>query len=537
MDMARRPKKAAQRKKRHAEREVVARWRYAQIVEALPAILTRRARAQIVREIGCTPVVWPNGDLKPIPRSTVYRWIRRYNEGGLEALRPRLRKDAGTKRARLPEDVVKRALALWSDDPEAGLTFLIALLYADPKLRLTERGIRVSKSTLQRRLAEHTLYVRLRRVLKKKPKKRNRHVARQPHDIWHLDAKGPVSVVLLSGEALEFHVLTVLDSATRDTLAWIVVLTPDLAAAVRVFRRAAKRWGLPKAVYVDRASIFDSHAFREGLADLGAHRVRIRPRNPEANGKIEAYHRNLVRWFTKRLAKQQVVDLLHLQQLLDGVVERLYRDHHHREIGTSPRTALAGRVSSRALPNSRLDDAFRKKLRKKAHRKTGEVDLPGGKYIVPDETLFGQRLTFLLDPEGAVPPHVVHPLSERRLVMKRAAVRPEHAEQDVERYGEGPLQALYDAWQGKVRPNAEPGFGLPEIFDLLSKLTGRPVPRDDHEAARIHELWRAHGPLPKKATERALKSIHQQLGQGRALDIYLDALERRVETEKRRRKS
>ena len=47
-------------------------------------------------------------------------------------------------------------------------------------------------------------------------------------------------------------------------------------------------------------------------------------------------------------------------------------------------------VSSRMVPNSRLDDAFRRRLRKKAHRKTGEIDLPDGKYIVPDETLFGE---------------------------------------------------------------------------------------------------------------------------------------------------
>lgn len=524
-------RKKALKRARKTERETVARWRYEQIAEALPAILTRSGRAEIVRELSAVAVIWPNGEYKPIPRATAYRWIQLYQQGGLEALRPRVRKDCGTPRAPLPQDVVDRALALWLDDPEAGLTFLIALLHADPELRLGERGIQLSKSTLSRRLAEHELYRRLSRNLKN-PQKRKRYVAREPHDIWHLDAKGPVWVTLTSGEKVEFHVLTILDSATRDALAWIAAPSPNLGAAVRVFRRAAKKWGLPKLVYIDRASVFDSHAFREGLADLGTHRVRTRPRNPEANGKIEAYHRSLGRWFTKRLPKQQVVDLVHIEQLLNAVIEQLYRDHHHREIGMSPRAALAGQVSSRRLPNSRLDDAFRKKLRKKAHRKTGEVDLPDGKYIVPDETLFGERLTFLIDPEGAVLPQVVHPQNEKRLVLKRAAVRPEDAEQEVERYGHGPLQTLFDAWQGKVRPNAEPGFGLPELFNLLATLTGRPVPRDDREATRIHRLWRVHGPLPKNATKIAIQQIRQELGQGRALDMYLEAFERRIEAHK-----
>lgn len=532
--MGQRRRKAAHRKAREAEREAVARFRYDQIVEALPVLLTRRARARIVAEISSRVVVWPSGDLKPVPRATAYRWLKLYKEGGLEALRPKLREEKHNKRARLPDDVVERALELFLDVPEAGLTFLIALLEADPKLRLEERGIRISKSTLSRRLAEHEIYQRLLRVLKKE-KKRSRYVARHPHDIWHLDAKGPVAVLLVSGEEVEFHVLTVLDDATRDALAWIVVRTPDLRAAVRVFRLAAKRWGLPSVVYLDRAAIFDSHAFREGLADLGAHRVRIQPRNPEANGKIEAYHRSLARWFTKRLKKQKVVDLVHLQQLLDGMVERLYRDHRHRDLGMSPRTALDGRLSPRAVPMQRLDDAFRKKLRKKAHRKTGEVDLGSDKYIVPDD-LFGERLLFLIDPEEQAPPLVVHPRNHRKIPLLRAAVRPEDAASPIDRYGDGPLQALYDAWQGKVRPNAEPGFGLPEIFALLGITAGRHVPQSDQEAARIHALWRDIGPLPRKPTERALHDIHHELGEGRALDIYLDALFRRVEAEKRRTK-
>ena len=113
---------------------------------------------------------------------------------------------------------------------------------------------------------------------------------------------------------------------------------------------AALRWGLPNRLYADRASIFDSQAFRRGLAQLGTHRIATKPRNAEAHGKIEAYHRVLVRWFTQRLPRQQVVDLEHLQQLLDGVIAKLYQPHQHRGLRTSPQQALGGKVSSRSLP-------------------------------------------------------------------------------------------------------------------------------------------------------------------------------------------
>jgi putative transposase len=508
--------------------KTIALWRYEQVAEAL-AIPAADVRGPVVRALARPPVVWPNGRSKAISLATLYRWIHLFKEGGLDALRPARRKDAGKPRARLPKDVVRKAVSLLAGDPEMTFTFLLALLRADPELRLKEREVSLSRSTLQRRLAADPTYARLKRA-RKLARRRGRYVGRHVHDIWHLDAKGPVTLRLTSGETIDFHVLTVLEDVSRAVLAAVVVLSPDLAAAVRVVRLAACRWGLCKRFYADRASIFDTPAFRSGLAQLGVHRIWARGRNPEANGKIEAYHRVLVAWFTARLKRQRVVDLDHLQQLLEAFVETLYQDHHHRALSASPRAALADQVSSRQVSRARLDDAFRQERILKAHPKTGEVDLPQGTYLVPD-ALRGQRLTFLLDPERQVDPLVVEPGTERHLPLQRAAVRLEaHAVEPppVKRWGEGPLQALYDAWQGKVRPVAEPGFGLPEIFDLLADAAGRPVPRSDAEAALIQQAYRRIGPLPRRATETAFRAVRRALGRGRPLQTYLDALAQRV---------
>lgn len=511
------------------EPQAIARWRYDQIVEALGP-MGHDVRGEIVARISSVPARWPSGETRAVSRASLYRWISAYERGGLAALRPRRRKDRGRKRARLPKDVVRKARAILVEDPEISFTMLVPLLQADPELRLRARGISVSRSTLQRRLAADPLYARLKRE-RHRARRRTRFVARAPHDIWHLDAKGPVTIRLRSRQELTFHVLTVLDDASRATLASLVVPTPDLCAAVRVFRFAAERWGLPTRVYADRASIFDSRAFRAGLADVGAHRIWVKARNPEANGKIEAFHRVLGSWFVRRLPRQVVVDLVHLQQLLDGVLETVYMDHRHRDLKATPRAALADRQSPRSVTRERLIDAFRQKRTLKAHPKTGEVGLgAAGTFLVPGE-LRGQRLVFLVDPDPAVPPLVVEPGTERPLPVERAALRSEDlppTEPQPERWGPGHLQTLYDAWQGKRRPVADPGFGLPELFRLLEEAAGRPVPRSDSEAARIHHAYRRIGPLPRRATEAALRAIGQRLGKGRPIQIYLDALARAV---------
>ena len=506
--------------------QAIAQWRYDQIAEALGE-MAHDVRGEIIARISGVPVRWPRGASRPISTATLYRWIERYRHGGLAALHPRQRKDRGTVRARLPQDVVGCARAILEADPELSYTMLAALLAADPKLGLRARDISVSRSTLQRRLAADPHYARLQRG-RRLARRRTRFVARAPHDIWHLDAKGPVTISLHDRKPLVFHVLTVLDDASRAILASVVALTPDLRTAVRAFRLAAERWGLPARIYADRASIFDSHAFRAGLADLGAHRIWVKPRNPEVNGKIEAFHRVLVAWFVRPLLRQVVVDLVHVQQLLDGVLETVYMSHRHRGLQATPRDALADRTSPRAVSRERLVDAFRQRRTLKAHPKTGEVEIGGKTFLVPAE-LRSQRLVFLVDPDPDVPPLVVEPASERPLPVERAAIRPQDlppAAPKVERWGVGHLQTLYDAWQGKRRPVAEAGFGLPELFTLLAAAAGRPVPRSDAEAARIHHVYRQIGPLPRRATEAALADIARRLGQGRPLTVYLDALVR-----------
>jgi transposase InsO family protein len=372
--------------------------------------------------------------------------------------------------------------------------------------------------------------VRLRRVAKRE-KPRKRFVPRRPHIQWHMDAKGPEKIRLASGEEFSFRVLTILDGASRAVLASLIVPEEDTRAAVRVFRLAVRRYGLPSRIYMDRGSPYDSRRFRNGLAVAGVNRIFVKPRNPRPNGKIEAFHRTLQLWFFRPLRKQVVIDAVHLQQLLDGVIH-FYQQHHHRDLEKSPEAALGGVVSSRAVSAERLRDAFLESRHLKTHRTTGEVRIPRGHgmYLVPREDLRGRRLEFLIDPDLEVVPFVIDPESGRRLPLVRAAVRPEDAEEEAprERWGHGVLQRLFDNWQGKVRPVAEPGFGLPEVFDLLAGVAGRPVPATDAEAARIQKAYAALGPLPSAATEAAFCAICAELGPGRPLQVYLEALGKRV---------
>jgi len=480
------------------------------------------------------PVVLLTGERRRISRASVYRWLRAYEKkGGLLALEPQPRRDRGRAKAPLPELVVEKALAFLVEDDEIPLPLLISVLSKDSEIAplLESAKVKISRSTLRRRLAKTELYARLRRE-RKRGRPRGRWVPRRCHEVWHLDAKGPIKVTTTSGETISFHVLTVIDGASRAVLAASLVRSPDLVATVRVFRRAVQLYGLPDRFYMDRGSPFDTPAFRGALALLGVHRIFTKGRNPPPNGKIEAYHRCISIWFARRLKKQEVVDWIHLEQLFEVVIE-YYQAHTNRETKSPPRDLLAGAVSTRTLPPGvTLDEAFLQPLaRLKAHRTTGEIDLAGGrgKHLVPSE-LRDRRLEVLVDPDPDRPVFARVPETGELVRLERARVHPRdaHPVPPRERWGRGILQALYDNWRGKERPVAEPGFGLPEVLALLSQACGRHVPRTDAEATLVQRFYAAIGPFTRKAVETALAAITADLGRGRPVKTYLDALARRV---------
>jgi transposase InsO family protein len=449
--------------------------------------------------------------------------MRLHRARGFEGLAQEPRRDRGARRA-IDSAWIERAMALLRERPDRSLFMLQKLL-----------GERVSRSTLHRHLHAQPGYAQLRRRTKGERERRarlhRRFEAPAPHDIWQADAKGPFTVRIGSGR-IAVHVVTILDDKTRAILAAVASRSADLAAAVRTFRTAAARFGLPNKLYCDRASIFDSLAFRTGLAELGVHRIRTRPRRPTARGKIEAWHRSLERWFVGELRHQVVRSLEHLEELLLGTIEVLYMDHRHKELRMTPREALAGRVSDRRVPLERLEKAFLQVKRLKAHGKTGELQVDGRSLRLPAALarLAGQKVTVVYDP---VSPERAFVEDER--TAKRTPLRPlldPPPERAKSERGPGRLQQLLDRYRGRTLPQAEAGTGLPELFELLGEALGRRVPQDEAEADLDHAFDRRSGPFARAPLEAALARLAKRLGPGRPLATTLTALERRIVHEK-----
>ncbi|MGH8310650.1 MAG: DDE-type integrase/transposase/recombinase, partial [Steroidobacteraceae bacterium] len=343
----------------------IAAFRFEQIAAFVDASIDPAKRRDLMRRR--VAVALPSGKKRRIPRSTLHRWISLYQRHGIRGLMPKQRADQGRPKTD-SRDVIDHAIGLLLEQPNRSLQQL------DIYIRSDFKDFTLSTASLRRHLIAHPAWPVIERLRTGKDRRlRDRYEAKHAHESWQLDGKGPFTVRLVSGDAVRAHVLTVLDDYSRAVLAAHVATSEDAVAAIAAFAKAAARYGLPDRMQFDRGSAFDSKAFRDGIAHCGVHRNYVRARHPEAQGKIEAYHRSLQRWFLDELRAQEVHDLVHLQDLLEATIALVYQTHKHRSIGTSPETRLAGVLSQRRISEAELARAFFVGTTATSDKKTGEV--------------------------------------------------------------------------------------------------------------------------------------------------------------------
>jgi len=231
-----------------------------------------------------------------ISRKTGYKWMRRYQQGGIAAL---------SNRSRAPHHCPHRT-------PDAVRTAIIAARQAHPRW-----GPRKLRALLQREAPEtawparSTIYGILKDAgLIQRRRKRRRPVhpgtspikADGPGAVWTADFKGEFR--LRSGAYC--YPLTIQDAYSRYLVACEALPSTTFEHVQPVFTRAFRQYGCPVALRTDNGSPFVCSRALGGLTRLnlswlrlGIERQRSRPGCPQDNPRHERMHRTLKKHTTR----------------------------------------------------------------------------------------------------------------------------------------------------------------------------------------------------------------------------------------------
>jgi putative transposase len=259
-----------------------------------------------------------------ISRVTGHKLFNRFRECGLEAFKDRSRRPYRHAN-KIPYQVERTILGLKKEHPGWG-----APKIRDKIMRAFPMIKSPATSTVHAVLDRHGLVQR---------RKRRRHKAcgteltagHEVNGLWGADFKGE----FMLGNKCYCYPLTISDYRSRYVLACEGLESIRSEFAFSVFERVFKDYGLPGAIRTDNGPPFASCNALFGLSKLaiwwlrlGIRIERIKPGNPQQNGRHERMHLTL----KKEATKPASFNFLQQQERFDRFVEVYNHERPHQAL-------------------------------------------------------------------------------------------------------------------------------------------------------------------------------------------------------------
>ena len=275
-----------------------------------------------------------------ISRATGYKWLERYEEGGVTSLVDRSKRPQNCP-FETPVESVLEIVRIRTLKPTWGAKKIHA------RMEKTFEGVIPSRVTIERILERSGL------VERRKRRRASRNsidasviVPEKCNDVWTADFKGWWH----TRDKNRVEPLTIRDEYSKFIIDIRAMATTQQKFVKDSFRDAFERYGLPRYIRSDNGTPFVSPHGLCGLTQLsvwwiklGIHPNRIPPASPQKNGGHERMHRDI----KAELQKHAGRDLRHQQQLFD-----IWKDEFNTE---RPHEALKMKTPS---------DVYKRSLRK-----------------------------------------------------------------------------------------------------------------------------------------------------------------------------
>jgi putative transposase len=317
-----------------------------------------------------------------VSRETGYKWLKRYQNKGVDGLKDLSRAPLQHGLAH-PDELVQKILALRERWPHWGPRKLRAKLVAlEPDIQLP------AASTIGDWLRREGLTRPQGRRRRSPPYTQPFTAVTASNDVWAVDFKG----WFRTGDNMRCDPLTVTDAFSRALLRCQVAEHPDHDHVRPIIEAAFCEFGLPKAIRSDNGTPFASLA-AGGLSrlsvwwiKLGITPERIDPGKPQQNGRHERMHGTLQQETTRPPAAT-----LSQQQARFDRFRREYNEERPHEALGQRTPASFYQPSTRSYPCVLQEPVYDADLAVRRVRSNGQIKW-GGEFVFVSELLVGEPI-------------------------------------------------------------------------------------------------------------------------------------------------
>lgn len=265
------------------QRTEVALWRLGVLGPLVSAELEHGDVRRLCEEAAERSYRRPDGRYVELKLRTIEAWYYAHRQGGLAALKPNGRQDAGRSRAIAPE-LAERLVALKREEPRRSVRRIIRMLERDGAVRRDE----LKRSTVHRLLQAHGVSDRPPRIAETERRAyRHRHAG----DCWMGDVMHGPQALDERGRARKAYLHGFIDSATRLATGCTFRFGERAEDFEGVFKDAVRRYGVPRTLLLDNGAAQIAESLRLICGELGIHLQHCKPYDAAAKGGVERFFR------------------------------------------------------------------------------------------------------------------------------------------------------------------------------------------------------------------------------------------------------
>lgn len=470
------------------------------------------------------------GEVKVTAR-TLWKWLASFRAGGIDALRPRRRKDTGCVRA-LPVAALDRAEALRREVPKRWTSTVLDMLVREGTFAKDDAPHR---ATLDRHLRRRGASRRQLVVLGEKRTIKMRFDGFG--DLWVGDYHDGPKILAPDGRIVGAKLGAFIDHTTRYPVADRWYLAEDVASLRDTLLRALLTFGPPRIAYTDRGACYRAEQLAYSLAAIGSKLVHSKPYYSQGRGVIERWWQLADAFQAELEARDELVTIHELNRLWEAFRTLRYLEVTHSELGKTPADAIAD-VTRRPMDPAVARELFLVRADREVHKKDGCVSVEGRRFLC-DSSLRGRKVTVRFDPRDLSSVLIVVDDKRAQRAFPQPIGRVDDASQVTTSVKSparpktdylGMLRADFDRrLVENARPAAyadlgslDPGFDESRFLTVVADVTCARV--RGAEAGEVHAFWESFGPLPERLVRLALDHAVRLRGTGRHVRVYLTIL-------------
>ncbi len=265
------------------------------------------------------------GKLWGVHPRVLSNWLKKYRQGGPQALEGRAGRKPGKKP--VPSRLKDQIISVKREFPHFGFRKVKAFL-------ARFRGIKATDPQIRRVVAEEQLphgHQTASRHWKKRPLVR-RFERSRPGELWQSD----ITSFNLARYSQKIYLVAFLDDYSRYIVSWRLGLRQTQEFVQEALLEGIQRWGKPLEVLTDQGRQYfawrGKSGFQKLLAKQGIRHVVSRTHHPETLGKCERFWETVGQEFWSRAMPQ---DLTEAQERLSHFIAHYNHFRPHQGIGDS----------------------------------------------------------------------------------------------------------------------------------------------------------------------------------------------------------